>query len=240
MDPITEPERLTLDELEGIEKQALRSLFHAVVDFGFDAFEVFYQSPDDVQDIAEDTTREMLDRLGGYQIPQRILGNVDYRKARYVILPNLSVRQALFVDSKAEKEDRTATIQMSQTSMQIRQIRNEREVDESGKLPQVANYGGITYITTTMLARYCYADDAEGRHVLSSVTLAGIPNGKLQSHYNPTAQDTFWLAGRNAPTLGEDFRVRLSYERLKRNAVWRVQRLVYNRNERGIAQRWEE
>lgn len=50
-------------------------------------------------------------------------------------------------------------------------------------------------------------------------------NGLLQAKYNPTSTDTIWLAGRNAPTLGEDFRVRLSFARLKDKAPWRVQRI---------------
>ncbi len=35
--------------------------------------------------------------------------------------------------------------------------------------------------------------------------------------------DTIWLAGRDAPTRNEKFRVRLSFDRLKRKAAWRVQ-----------------
>jgi hypothetical protein len=36
----------------------------------------------------------------------------------------------------------------------------------------------------------------------------------LQNQYNPEASDGIWLAGRNAPTLGKDFRVRVSYRKL--------------------------
>src|SRR6185437_6657360 len=133
---------LELDEIERIEKQSLRWLFQAAVDFGFDAWEVFHQSSDDVQDIAEDITREMLDRLGGYQIHRRILGNVDYRKARYVILPEFAIRQALFVDSKAEKTSRTATLQMSQVSMEVRQTRGGDTMVVAGKLPKLSIYDG--------------------------------------------------------------------------------------------------
>ena len=73
MDHLRDPANLDLEEIEQIEKQSLRWLFQAAVDFGFDAWEVFYQSPRDVQHVAEDITREMLDRLGGYQINRRIL-----------------------------------------------------------------------------------------------------------------------------------------------------------------------
>ena len=34
--------------------------------------------------------------------------------------------------------------------------------------------------------------------------------------------DTIWKVGRDAPTLGEDFRVRLDYARLAAKATWRV------------------
>lgn len=104
-DHLRDPNSLTPLEIEDIEKQCLRLLFQATLDFGFDAYDIFRQSTDEVKDVAEDITREMLDRIGGYQIPQRIYGNIDYRKACYVILPNLMVRQALFVDSKAEKRE---------------------------------------------------------------------------------------------------------------------------------------
>lgn len=58
---------------------------------------------------------------------------------------------------------------------------------------------------------------------VTSVTVAALPNGLLQDRYNPTPQDTIWLAGRNAPTKGEAFRVRLSFPRLRAKCYWRVQ-----------------
>jgi len=122
MSHLQDPSGLTGEAIEAIEKQSLRCLYTAAVDLGFDAFEIFAQSSDDPKDIAEDITREMLDRLGGYQVQQRILGNVDYRKARYIILSEFSVRQALFVDSKAEKSKSSATMQMSQLGMAVRQV----------------------------------------------------------------------------------------------------------------------
>ena len=52
--------------------------------------------------------------------------------------------------------------------------------------------------------------------------MACIPNGLLQDHYNPSWQDTIWPAGRDASTLGEEFRVRLSYRALRDKAPWRI------------------
>jgi len=108
-----EPLVLSLEEVEEIEKLTLRWIFRAILDFGTEAYEIFLRSPDNVKDIAEDITRELLDRLPGYNVPQRIYGTVDYKRARYIILPNQIVRQALFIDSKAEKGNTTATVQMS-------------------------------------------------------------------------------------------------------------------------------
>lgn len=239
MQHLRDPHNLTPDEIEAIEKQSIRTLYTAAFDFGFDAFEIFMQSSDDPKDIAEDITREMLDRLGGYQVQQRILGNVDYRKARYIILSEFSVRQALFVDSKAEKSSSSATMQMSQLALAVRQVRSGVEVEESGDLPPVSIHGEQPFITTTLLAHYHY-EDFNNRYKLKQLTLAAVPNGKLQSRYNPDANDTIWIAGRNAPTLGEEFRVRLSFNRLKLKAAWRTQAIEYNSTEHTIHSKWDE
>ena len=111
----------------------------------------------------------------GFNVQQRVYGTVDYKKARYVILPEQTVRQALFIDSKAEKEGRSATIQMSQTSMWVRQRRSGTEVNEKGFLPEISEYGGKNYLTTTCLIHFKYHDDNEGVHHLSEVTIVAIP-----------------------------------------------------------------
>ena len=233
------PDTLSLGEIEEIERLTLRWIFQAVYDFGMEAHEVFLKSPDSVKDIAEDITRELLDRLSGFNVQQRVYGTVDYKKARYVILPDQTVRQALFIDSKAEKENRSATIQMSQTSMSIRQRRAGVQVNEKGFLPEISEYGGKSYLTTTCLVHFMYHDDNKGIHHLNEVTVAAIPNGKLQERYNPTVDDGIWLAGRNAPTLGEDFRVRISFNRLKSKASWRIQSLTYDREKQECTGSWQ-
>ncbi|QTA92174.1 BglI family type II restriction endonuclease [Desulfonema magnum] len=232
------PKELILDEIEEVEKLTLRWIFQAITDFGMEAHEVFLKSPDRVKDIAEDITRELLDRLAGYNVPQRIYGTVDYKKARYIIMPEQTVRQALFIDSKAEKENRSATIQMSQTSMRVRQKRSDSEIDEKGFLPEISKYGENHYLTTTSLVHFKY-QDTDNIHHLQEVTIASIPNGLLQHKYNPTYDDNIWLAGRNAPTLGEDFRVRLSFAKLKSKASWRVQRIFYNESFMECTGQWD-
>ncbi len=98
-----DPSTLDSEEIEKIETLTLRWIFHAILDFGMEAYEVFLHSPDSVKDIAEDITRELLDRLPGFNMQQRVYGTVDYKRARYIILPEKTVRQALFIESKAEK-----------------------------------------------------------------------------------------------------------------------------------------
>lgn len=228
------PTELSWEEIEQIERSSLRGLWLAARDFALDAWEYFRQSNDDPKNIAEDVTREMLDRLGGYQINQRIFGNVDYRKARYVIHPDLAVRQALFVDSKAEKSRNSATLQLSQISMAVRQVRIGAERDIQGAIQPIQTYQGHPYLSTTLLAHYHYQATQDRDHQdrppyrLLALTLVAIPNGLLQDRYNPDPSDTIWIAGRNAPSLGENFRVRLSFNRLKQKAGWRVQQGLFD------------
>ena len=233
-----DPNTLSLNEIEDIEKLTLRWIFQAIYDFGIEAYEIFLKSPDSVKDIAEDITRELLDRLSGFNVQERVYGTVDYKKARYVILPDQTVRQALFIDSKAEKDNRNATIQMSQTSMCVRQNRSGDDVSEKGFLPEISKYGDKNYLTTTCLIHFKYYDN-NGIHHLSEVTIASIPNGKLQAIYNPTVDDGFWGAGRNAPSRGEDFRVRVVFDKLKNKASWRVQKLIYDQQKKECIGSWQ-
>lgn len=222
------PEELNqnLDRLEEIEKVSLRLVTQAVYDYRTVAQEIFREESDLVADIGEDITREALDRLGISKIDQRLFGKVDYKRACYLFHPDYALKQALFVDSKAEKVEGqgTATLQTSQFSMLVRQIRAGQVLEIAGKLPTILTLKGESYLTTTLFVKYNY--EAQGAlNSLKSITIAAVPNGMLQDRYNPSAQDTIWIAGRNAPTLGEEFRVRLSFTRLKHKANWRVQRI---------------
>lgn len=213
-----------LDRLEEIEKATLRLVTQAIYDYRETALEIFREEGDLVSDIGEDITREALDRLGMPRINQRLFGKVDYKRACYLFHPDYAIKQALFVDSKAEKVSGqgTSTLQISQLSMVVKQIRSGQEVSIQGKMPTVITLRGETYLTTTLFVKYNY-DEENGSHTLKSIILAAVPNGMLQDRYNPTPQDTIWIAGRNAPSLREEFRVRLSFSRLKHKASWRVQ-----------------
>lgn len=214
------------ERLEEIEKSSLRLVVQALCDYRSTAQEIFREESDQVADIGEDITREALDRLGMSRIDQRLFGKVDYKRARYLFHPEYAIKQALFVDSKAEKVSGqgTATLQTSQLSMTVKQIRSGQEISIPGKLPQILTLRSEPYITTTLFVKYNY-QEGEAGNSLTSITVAALPNGMLQEKYNPTSQDTIWLAGRNAPTLGEEFRVRLNFARLKGKSSWRVQKI---------------
>jgi hypothetical protein len=214
------------DRLEEIEKVSLRLVTQAIYDYRILAQEIFREESDLVADIGEDITREAVERLGMPKIDQRLFGKVDYKRACYLFHPDYALKQALFVDSKAEKVSGqgTATLQISQLSMVVRQIRFNRNVEVTGKLPTILTLKGESYLTTTLFVKYNY-EEQNGTNLLKSITVAAVPNGMLQERYNPSTQDTIWIAGRNAPTLGEEFRVRLSFSRLKQKAKWRVQKI---------------
>ena len=214
--------------LEEIEKASLRLVIQALYDYREAAQEIFYEESDLVADIGEDITREALDRMGMAKIDQRLFGKIDYKRARYLFHSEYAVKQALFIDSKAEKTSgqNTATLQTSQFSMLVRQIRSQSEVEVAGTLPSILTIRDDAYITTTIFVKYNYIENSEKSvKELDSITVAALSNGILQEFYNPTSTDTIWLAGRNAPTRGEAFRVRLAFSKLQEKAPWRVQQI---------------
>ncbi len=215
-----------LDRLEEIEKISLRLVTQAIYDYRTLAQEIFHEEIDAVADISEDITREALDRLGMPKIDQRLFGKVDYKRACYLFHPDYALKQALFVDSKAEKVSGqgTATLQISQLSMIVKQIRFNKDQEVAGRLPKILRLKGETYLTTTLFVKYNY-EELNNENTLKSITIAAVPNGMLQDRYNPSVNDTIWIAGRNAPTFNEEFRVRLSFSRLKHKANWRVQKI---------------
>ena len=216
---------MQVEKIERLEQAVMALVVQAITDYKEDAVTIFHEETDLPQDIAEDLTREAIDSMGVSSIHDRLYGKVDVKKTLYAFLPE-PAEVALMLDAKAEKKngDRTATIQMSQTSMRVMMKRAGKIVDEQGKLEKVIKRGNRIYQVVTVIAKYVYEEVGEGQR-LNRIIVACIPSGRLQDIYNPTPEDTIWLAGRNAPTLGEDFRVRLSYQKLRDKAPWRVQEI---------------
>jgi len=217
---------MTFEEIERLEQTVMALVVQALTDYKSEIVTIFAEETDQPQDIAEDVTREAIEKMGVSSIQDRLYGKVDVKKAIYAFLPD-PVPVALMLDAKAEKRngDRTATIQMSQTSMRVRLNRQGVALDEQGKLDKVIHRDHRSYHVVTIIAKYVYEDLNPGQKLLR-IIVSCIPNGKLQDAYNPTADDTIWLVGRDAPTLGEDFRVRLNYRRLSEQAEWRVQEVL--------------
>jgi hypothetical protein len=229
------------DRLEEIEKASMRLVAQAISDFREDAIEIYRRESDLHADIGEDITREALDRMGVSRIDKRLFGKMDYKRARYVFHPDYALRQALFVDSKAERGGPgVARIQTAQTSMRIRLIARGTAVDEQGTMPFFRD----GFLTTTIFVKYQYELAGEGDASESSMTdgdnedprtrrgselvaiiLAAIPNGMLQVRYNPTPEDGIWNVGPHSPARGESFRVRLAFDKLEAKKRWRVQRI---------------
>ena len=216
---------MTPDELERLEETVMAMVVQAVRDYRKQAEIIFREETDLPQDIAEDVTREALEAMGVSGISERLYGKVDYKKAVYAFLP-AAHPVALMLDAKAEKPngDRTATIQMSQTSMTVRMRRSGKVMEENGKLEKTISRGERELNVVTVIPKYVYEELKTGRR-LRRIIAACIPNGRLQDKYNPSVDDTIWMAGRNAPSLGEDFRFRLSYKKLKLKADWRVKEI---------------
>jgi hypothetical protein len=226
MPALTDPAALTEDQVELVEKLSARFVYQAIRDFALDAAYIFANSPDDQTEVAEDTTREALGRLPGFPLPARIFGVMDFKRAGYVFLPDFATRQALLVDSKAEKAANVARLQTSQTSLRIRQVRQGQHIDEPGRLGREMHLHGHAFLVTTVFVHYHDEDLAGGGRLLKDITLACLPNGRLQARYVPSATDTVFVAGPDAPTLGEAFRTRLSFSRLETKCRWRVQHLA--------------
>lgn len=208
-------------DCEHIERTAFQMVLQSLKDYKDAACTIFREETDQPQDIAEDVTREAIEKMSMPSISERLYGKVDFKKAVYVFLPQ-AVPVALMVDAKAEKPNgnRTATIQMSQTSMNVKMKRAGKIFNEAGKLEKFIKRGEYNFYVVTIIVKYIYAENH-----LEQLIAACIPNGALQNLYNPSASDTIWRAGRDAPSLGEDFRVRLHFESLKAKAAWRVKRI---------------
>lgn len=213
------------DEMEILEQTTFSMVTQALKDYASQAAQIFSEEVDQPQDIAEDVTREAIESMGLPQIHSRLYGKVDIKKAVYVFLPR-ALPVALMLDAKAEKPSGqgTATIQMSQTSMRVRMVNKNTKsvVDEPGKLQSFIERDGRSLYVVTVFAKYIY-DTNDESHTLRMIRAACLPNGLLQDRYNPSENDTIWRVGRNAPTLGEDFRVRINFADLRSKADWRVQ-----------------
>lgn len=223
MPSLIDPAALTDEQVELVEKLSARFVYQALRDFALDALHIFATSQDRMTEVAQDTTQEALNRLPGFSIPARLPGTMDFKRAGYTFLPDFAVRQALLVDSKAEKSGGSARIQTSQTSLAIRQMRKEQAVEEVGELPEVTGYRGHAFLVTTLFVHYHYKERTGGGLTLRKITIAALPGRRFQDRYSRSAEDTVF--GGSPHKDDEAFRTRLNFSRLETRCPWRVQRL---------------
>jgi len=218
------------DLVENIEKATLRFVTQALLDFREQSIQAFYASNDNAELIAEDLTREALEQIGMPRTFKRIEGDVDYKRARYFIHPEYAVRQALMVDSKAEKNETNFSIQLAQTSMRVLFTNSStgRRIYMRGTAPTLfkPSEHAEPVLTTTVIVKYNYSEkpDKTG-YILHSIAIVAIPNGILQRRYNPSYTNTIWQVGRNSEQRNEKARVRVSVKRIKAKARWRFQEI---------------
>jgi len=231
-------DNLNPDEVELIEKISLRLVVQAIVTFGSQAWLEFRDSPDKEQDIAQDIVRDALDEMAGFSRRQRVLGTVDYRRSRWLPTPFGLMPQALCVDAKASQEAYRVNLQLSQISMRPvywdkssgRAVVREPGVPAS-YLFTFADGQTRAAISTTIFVQMVYQAPSKtsGERRLTEALIVAIPNGKLEQRYAPSAQDTIWRAGKHSPGRGEEPRTRISIDALKKKALWRVQRIRWDR-----------
>ena len=217
---------MTPEVAEKLERTTMEMVVQAIVDYLDEAKRIFREESDLAQDIAEDVVmREAVEAMGVSGFQERLYGKVDYKKAVYVFIPE-AYPVALMLDAKAEKGNDSATIQMSQTSLRVQFIKKDGSiVDEEGKLLPEIERDGRTLHVVSIVCKFVYEEPDPGTFELQKIIVACIPNAILQGEYNPTPEDTIWRVARHAPILGEEFRVRLSFSRLKEKAEWRVRYL---------------
>ncbi|MBQ6132240.1 MAG: BglI family type II restriction endonuclease [Selenomonadaceae bacterium] len=210
--------------IEETEQAAMRLVVRAIKNFFPQAKGIFRQETDLPQDVAEDCTAEAMQSLGASNLRHRLFGKIDYKKAIWLFFPDREQAVALFVDSKAEKPEGagTATIQLTQTSLEVRMIRNGQAVNEQGLLPTKISSPVGDLQVITIFVKYVYIALEHHGYDLKNIIVFCIPSGELQAEYNPNEYKGFWRAGRNAPSRGEEFRVRVKLSELKEFADWRV------------------
>jgi len=175
--------------------------------------------------LGEDLTRMAMDSLGFARVPgARLFGAIDYKAARLLTHSDFSIDQALFVDSKAEKNAYSnCRIQITQTSMTVRQVRQQEHINKPGLIDKIWVTPTNRFLSTTVFVKYHYKTDPIPE--LSQVTIVCLPHGFLQQRYNPSVYDTIFSVGPDSPKLKEKFRTRIHFESLENKAPWRVQRM---------------
>ena len=247
---------LSLDELELLEKQTLRTVVQAVQQYSREArsiFETTYAASDqEVIVLGEDLVQYALEVAEVYPIDKRFAGFIDYKRVRWLPLTFGLIPQVLLVDAKASTENNRETLQQSQLPMDASWTlsRGNRRSQVASLLAGVipgmplttASGAVLQAVTTTIFIHWYYSKEpAPGKlRQLKAVYIFAAPHALLKPRYNPDPDHTIFGEGKHSPGRAEVPRVRIYYRLLKKAKPWRLQELTYVAGEEYTVPLWRD
>lgn len=234
---------LDLDQLEELEKQSLFAIVHALQQYSAEAKRIFDNTPvledSEIVVLAEDIVQYAIEVAEVYPINFRFAGFTDYKRIRWMSTSLGVIPQVLLVDAKASTEKSRASLQRSQLCMRAdwevngRHLQMEPGIPPDWALPTRPN--ALNAVTTSIFVHLRYRvvgpQDNRRRELLDMYALC-LPHARLKMRYNPDAQTSFWIKGRESDggAVPENPRIRVSFKQLQDACRWRLQQLTYPEN----------
>ncbi len=247
---------LTANEHELLEKATLRALVQALQDYSREGRQLFETTPapseSEVIVLAEDIVQYALEVAESYPINRRFAGFIDYKRVRWLSTTFGLVPQALLVDAKASTEDTRSSLQQSQLPMDADFAaivgKKQTKVHLNAGVPPHLDMTGVddipmAAVTTSALVHFHYRtlnQSGPRYRELLAIYVMLLPHQRFKPKYNPTADLTFFGRGKDAPTLGENPRIRVYFSRLRRACPWRLQKLEYGRADGYTEPAWQD
>jgi hypothetical protein len=236
--------QLSDDELDGLEKQTMRVLVQAVQEYSREAREIFEGTQaageSELIVLAEDLTQYALEVAECYPINKRFAGFIDYKRVRWLSSPYGLFPQVLLVDAKASKENSRTTLQQSQLSMDadFTLKGGARKGDTSHMQAGVPQHldlvsqtpKGLVAVTTSAFVHFHYTElDTKQTpfRTLHAIYILLVPHQRLKPRYNPSATVSFFGEGKHSSGRGEEPRIRVYFDQIRRACTWRLQELRY-------------
>lgn len=230
---------LSLDQLEDLEKQTLRTVVQALQEYSREAKEIFdgtrAWSDNEIIVLAEDLVQYALEVAESYPINKRFAGFIDYKRVRWTTTPFGMFPQAFLVDAKASTENNRDTLQQSQLPMDAEFISKGNNVHLAAGVPphlRIEGHGGsnLRAVTTSIFIHFYYEkldrEEPPYRNLIAIYALC-IPHNLLKPRYNPDPETTFFGQGKHSPARQEAQRIRVYFGRLRSMCPWRLQELHY-------------
>jgi hypothetical protein len=245
--------RLLSDEqIEQLEKATVRTAVQAVQEYSKEAKHIFDNtyapSDNEVIVLAEDITQYALEVAECYPINKRYAGFIDYKRVRWMPTPFGLIPQALLVDAKASTESNRDTLQRSQLPMDAEFISNGKVHHmQAGVSPHldIDAHGAQTLraVATSEFVHFFYEKLNRKKppfRKLKSIFLLALPHANLKHIYNPDPKTTFFGQGKHSPSLKEEPRIRVYFNRLREMQPWRLQELSYEDGSSYTVPRWRD